>query len=318
MIKKVETHEKTARIVSPSLTFQIIHEIVKQSRFKHLISYLCDSCGVSRSGYYRYFSSCAKAARLKRQQEEETRLAAIKQAINFKNRTTKGIRQVAMVLQGEFNLTYNLKSVHRIMRKYHLLSPVRRANPYRKIPKATHEHRIYSNKVNCEFKRSKPNKVFLTDITYLKYGKNRTAYLSTIIDSATNEVVASQISENLKIDFVLQTLDKLRENPNIQLTEISMIHSDQGVHYSSPQFSTKLKELGIQQSMSRRGNCWDNTPQESFFGHLKDEANIKQQQTFEELAEEIYDYIYYYNHYRYQWNLKKLTPVKFRNQLLAA
>lgn len=67
MIKKVETHEKTARIVSPSLTFQIIHEIVKQSRFKHLISYLCDSCGVSRSGYYRYFSSCAKAARLKRQ-----------------------------------------------------------------------------------------------------------------------------------------------------------------------------------------------------------------------------------------------------------
>ena len=89
-------------------------------------------------------------------------------------------------------------------------------------------------------------------------------YLSTIIDSATNEVVASQISENLKIDFVLQTLDQLRENPNIQLTETSMIHSDQGVHYSSPQFSTKLKELGIQQSMSRRGNCWDNAPQESF------------------------------------------------------
>ena len=64
-------------------------------------------------------TSCAKAARLKRKQEEETRLEAIKQAINFKNRTTKGIRQVAMVLQGEFNLTYNLKSVHRIMRKYH-------------------------------------------------------------------------------------------------------------------------------------------------------------------------------------------------------
>lgn len=126
------------------------------------------------------------------------------------------------------------------------------------------------------------------------------AYLSTIIVSATIEVVASQVSNNLKIDFVLQILDKLRENPNIQLTETSIIHSDQGVHYRRTQFSTKLKELGIEQSMSRRGNCWDNAPQESFFGHLKDEANIKQQQTFEELAAEIYDYIYYYNHYRYQ------------------
>ncbi|MFR3816821.1 MAG: IS3 family transposase, partial [Turicibacter sp.] len=101
---------------------------------------------ISRSGYYRYFSSCAKAARLKRQQDEEIRLEAIKQAINFKNRTTKGVRQVAMVLQGEFNVTYNLKSVYRIMRKYHLLSRIRHANPYRKIAKATHEHRIYSNK----------------------------------------------------------------------------------------------------------------------------------------------------------------------------
>lgn len=275
MVKKVETHEEVTRIVPSHLKFQMIHEIVKQPRFKHLISYLCDSCGVSRSGYYRYFSSCAKTARLKRQQEEAIRLEAIKQAINFKKRTTKGIRQVTMVLRGEFNLTYNLKSVHRIMRKYHLLSHVRRANPYRKIAKATHEHQIYSNKVNHDFKRSKPNEVFLTDITYLKYGKNRTAYLSTIIDRATNEVVASQVSENLKIDFVLRTLDKLHKNSNVQLTETSIIHSDQGVHYSSPQFSTKLKELGIQQSMSRRGNCWDNAPQESFFGHLKDAANNK-------------------------------------------
>ena len=78
MIKKVETHEKTAPIVSPSLKFQIIHEIIKQLRFKHLSSELCDSYGVSRSGYYHYFSSCAKVTRLKRKQEEEIRLAIIK------------------------------------------------------------------------------------------------------------------------------------------------------------------------------------------------------------------------------------------------
>ena len=159
---------------------QIIHEIINQSRFKHLSSELCDSCGGSRSGYYHYFSSCAKVVRLKRKQEEEIRLAIIKQAINFKSHTPKGVRQVAMVLQGEFNLTYHLKSIHHIMGKDHLLSHIWRTNPYRKITKKTHEHRIDSTKVNREFKCSKPNEIFLKNLTSLKYGKNRTAYLSTI------------------------------------------------------------------------------------------------------------------------------------------
>ena len=88
------------------------------------------------------------------------------------------------------------------MRKYHLLSPVRRAILIVKIAKAHMNIVFIQIKLIVNLKRSKPNEVFLTDITYLKYGKNRTAYLSTIIDSATNEVVASQISENLKIDFV--------------------------------------------------------------------------------------------------------------------
>ncbi len=68
--------------------------------------------------------------------------------------------------------------------------------------------------------------------------------------------------------------------------------------------------------MSRRGNCWDNAPQESFFRHFKDEANIKVYKTFEELQWEIDDYMIYYNNFRYQWNLKKMTPVEYRNHLL--
>ena len=70
--------------------------------------------------------------------------------------------------------------------------------------------------------------------------------------------------------------------------------------------------------MSRRGNCWDNAPQESFFGHMKDEIDYKSCKTFKEIEAMIYRYMNYYNNHRYQWGLKKLTPVKYRNQLLAA
>ena len=123
---------------------------------------------------------------------------------------------------------------------------------------------------------------------------------------------------HLKIDFVLQTLNQLQENPTVQLTKETIIHSDQVVHYTSPQFSNQLKELGIQQSMSRKGNCWDNAPQESFFGHLKGEADITNQLTFDDLLIEIEEDMDYHNNFRDQWNLNKLTPVGYRNQLQIA
>lgn len=97
-----------------------------------------------------------------------------------------------------------------------------------------------------------------------------------------------------------------------------MLHSDQGVHYTSPKFHQLLKRYNIQQSMSRRGNCWDNAPQESYFGHMKDELNLDTCFTFRDVCNEIKDYIDYYNNFRYQWNLKKMTPVSYRNHLLAS
>ncbi len=102
----------------------------------------------------------------------------------------------------------------------------------------------------------------------------------------------------------------------VKLAEGAFIHSDQGVHYTSPTFQKQVRKLGIGQSMSRRGNCWDNAPQESFFGHFKDEAYIKSCNTLEELKREIKNYMTYYNNFRYQWNLKKRTPVQYRNHLL--
>lgn len=73
--------------------------------------------------------------------------------------------------------------------------------------------------------------------------------------------------------------------------------------------------MGLGQSMSRRDNCWDNAPQESFFGHFKDEVNFKICNNLEEVKREIAEYMEYYNNYRYQWNLKKMTPVQYRSHL---
>ena len=174
------------------------------------------------------------------------------------------------------------------------------------------------NILNREFKQNIPGKVMLTDITYMPYGNNKMAYLSTIKDSSTNEILAYNLSNSLAIDIVLDTVNKLFKLKSFKLHKNAFIHSDQGSHYTSPIFQKLLKKNNIGQSMSRRGNCWDNAPQESFFGHMKDEIDYKNCTTIEELKILIDDYIDYYNNDRCQWNLKKLTPVQYRNQLLAA
>lgn len=220
-----------------------------------------------------------------------------------------------MTLNNFFGINYNLKRIRRIMKKYNIICPHRSANPYRRMMKATKEHSVLPNLLNREFKQDIPAKVLLTDITYLFYKNGQKAYLSTVLDASTNEVLAYNLSKSLKIDIVTDTINKLMNSASFLHKDV-FIHSDQGVHYTSPIFQKKLKENGIGQSMSRRGNCWDNAPQESFFGHLKDETYIKDCETFEELKEEIEDYIDYHNNYRPQWNLKKMTPVNYRNHLL--
>lgn len=201
------------------------------------------------------------------------------------------------------------------MRKYNIVCPIRRANPYKKMLKATQEHSVLPNLLNREFKQEIPGKVLLTDITYLYYGEGKKAYLSTIKDSSTNEILAYNVSNRLTLDLATDTLLKLKKNKRVKFANGAFIHSDQGSHYTSPTFQKHVKKLGLGQSMSRRGNCWDNAPQESFFGPFKDEAYIKQCNSLEELKREIKNYMTYYNNFRYQWNLKKMTPVECKPEL---
>ena len=285
---------------------------------KHLVSYLCKIAGVSRSGYYNYFSKTSQNSRKVREKLDEELKKMILKARASNKRYKKGAKQIKMTLAGQFNINYNLKRIRRIMKKYNIICPVRRANPYRKIMKATQEHTVVPNLVNREFKQGIPGKVLFTDITYLYYGKGQKAYLSTIMDGSSSEVVASNVSSHYKMELATETLHQLKKNKKVKLIKGAIIHSDQGVHYTSPIYQKKVKKMGLDQSMSRRGNCWDNALQESFFGHLKDEANIKECMNLEELKKEIKSYMKHYNNTRYQWNLNKMTPVEYRNHLLNA
>jgi putative transposase len=280
-----------------------------------MVKYLCEVAGVSRSGYYNYFSMKSQEQRSRKDKEDEIVKEIILKAFNFKGRK-KGARQIKMTLDGQFNVVYNLKRIRRIMKKYGVICPIRKANPYRRMMKATQEHRVVPNLLNRQFKQDVPGKVLLTDITYLFYGKGQKAYLSTIKDASTNEILAYNVSNRMTIDLATDTLLKLKNNRNFKKAKDALIHSDQGVHYTHPDFQKLVKKLDLRQSMSRRGNCWDNAPQESFFGHFKDEAYIKPCETLDELKREIKQYMTYYNHYRYQWNLKKMTPAQYRDHLL--
>jgi putative transposase len=280
-----------------------------------MISHLCKISGISRSGYYNYFSMKSQELRALRDSKDEVVKEIILKAYAFKRRK-KGARQIKMTLEGYYGIVYNLKRIRRIMKKYEIICPVRKANPYRRMMKATKEHTVLPNLLKRNFKQNIPGKVLLTDITYLFYGNGKKAYLSTIKDGSTNEILAYNVSESLALEIATDTIYKLISNKRFKLAKGAFIHSDQGFHYTSPVFQRLVQKYGIKQSMSRRGNCWDNAPQESFFGHFKDEACIKACSNFEELKYEIKQYMTYYNNYRYQWKLKKMTPVQFRNHLL--
>lgn len=169
----------------------------------------------------------------------------------------KGSRSIKMVLEQEFHLVINRKCIQRIMRKYNIKCPIRKANPYRRLMKATREHTVVPNLLNREFKQEIAGKVLLTDITYMPYGASCMAYLSTIKDASTNEILAYHLSNRLTLDIATKTIEKLMQSNHTLLRPEAFIHSDQGVHYTSPKYQRLLKNYNLGQSMSRRGNCWD-------------------------------------------------------------
>lgn len=316
LLKKLELGER--QVINgkfqPIQIFGIIEGIIENHNLKGMVSHLCKLAGVSRSGYYHYKSTEELRERRYNQDVEDMKL--IEKAYHL-NKHDKGSRGIYMTLKNKFDTLFNRKKIQRLMRKFELVCPIRKANPYKRIAKATKEHRTVPNLLNRKFKEGNVKQILLTDISYIPFN-NGFAYLSVIKDSVSNEVMAYHLSENIKLDIATKTIQKLILKHGSTIDSKAYIHSDQGVHYTNPRFQKLLRQFNLGQSMSRKGNCWDNAPMESFFGHMKDELDFKECKSMHELRVMIDEYMSYYNNHRYQWNLKKLTPVMYRNQLLAA
>ena len=295
-----------------SSIFEIIYETTRTSENRLNIKDLCNMAGVSRSGYYAWLN--AAPLRAAREERDRRDFDLILCAYNMDG-YPKGAREIHMTL---LHMTppviMNRKKVLRLMNKYNLICPVRKLNPRRQLMRDMQTGNVVANLLKRRFEEFGPRTVLLTDITYLPYN-GIFAYLSTILDAFTKQVLAYAVSASLEIDFVLDTVKALLRDHPVALNTITIIHSDQGSHYTSHDFIDLLRKSDLRRSMSRRGNCWDNAPQESFFGHMKDciRDRLAAAASFEEVKAIIDDYIDYYNNRRYQWDLAKLSPNEFYN-----
>lgn len=291
-----------------SSKFEIIHNATCRENNALSIAKMCELANVSRSGYYEWIA--AEPYRQKREDSDKADFDLILEA--YKHRGyAKGARSIYMRLL-HTNVTMNLKKIRRLMHKYGLKCPYRGPNPYRQMAKALKTNTVFPNEVDRKFLAGGVRKVLLTDITYIFYDTG-VCYLSTILDAFTREILAYELSTNLQVEFVLRTVEKLVAEHECTLDDTTIVHSDQGCHYTSKAFIKALQDNHFVQSMSRKGNCWDNAPQESFFGHMKDEIKyeIAMMKTFDEVKAKIDDWIDYYNNDRYQWDLVKLSPKEY-------
>ena len=290
--------------------YRLIYDAIRSDDNLLNISMMCRIAGVSRSGFYAWME--AAPHRKSCEENDMADFALIKQAYEFRG-YAKGARSIYMrLLHLEPPVVMNTKKIRRLMKKFGLFCPIRQANPYRRMAQAMKTSHIAPNVINRNFDGFQPRRALLTDITYLFYRKG-TCYLSTIFDACTHEILAYNLSDNLKVDFVLETVNKLCSQYGAELDNTTIVHSDQGCHYTSNAFIASLHDSEFVQSMSRKGNCWDNAPQESFFGHMKDEIAdvISSLEMFGNVCEKIDDWIDYYNNDRYQWELQKLSPREY-------
>jgi transposase InsO family protein len=271
------------------------------------ISWLCENAGVSRSGYYNWLK--AAESRAEKDAQDKADFELVLAAYKFRG-YNKGRRGIYMRML-HIGIRMNQKKISRLMKKFNLFCPIRKANPYRRMAKALKTDSVSDNLVNREFREHGAGKILLTDITYMFYANSSKAYLSVIKDAYTKQILSYVLSNSLEVDFVLETVEILLEKHGGDLQTNALLHSDQGCHYTSITFRQLLKDKELRQSMSRRGNCWDNAPQESFFGHMKDEIDITHCDNFKSLSIVIDDYMDYYNNDRYQWELAKLSPNEY-------
>lgn len=273
--------------------------VIYRHKERYSISEMCKFFNVSRSGYYEYVSRMNMPAK-------DLPLAEKIQECQNKCGKTYGYRRVHIWLERQ-GIYHNPKTILRVMQKYNLLSVVRRKK-YRNYGKYLHR---YPNLLNRDFRAERPNQKWVTDISYIKT-KQGTLYLSVIRDLFDNSIVAYKTGTEQNINLVLSTIKEAKKKEKV--TAELQLHSDQGFQYTSHAYFKLTKSYNITQSMSRRGNPYDNALAENFFSILKTECIYRTTlQTYEEARFLIDEYIYFYNNERIQLKTK-LTPYELRSQ----
>ena len=228
-------------------------------------------------------------------------------SIFYENKGRYGYRRITLELTNR-GYKINHKTVLKLMNILELKSIVRKKRKYSSYKGTL--GKIADNLLKRNFKANKPNEKWVTDVTEFKINENK-LYLSPIIDLFNGEVISFNLSRHPVFNQVLDMLDKaFKIIPNG--TNL-ILHSDQGWQYQMKQYQHLLKEKGIRQSMSRKGNCLDNSCAENFFGLLKSELfYLNKYKTIEELEKDIIEYIEYYNNRRIKSKLKGMSPVQYR------
>ncbi|WP_368487925.1 IS3 family transposase [Clostridium sp. BJN0013] len=210
----------------PEEKFKIIQQMLQRDNNLLNISWLCECAGVSRSGYYNWISS--EKAGNKKDEQDKKDFELILDAYQFRG-YDKGKRGIYMRLLNK-GIRMNQKKISCLMNKFNLKCPIRKANPYWRMAKALKTNNVAENLLNREFKEHGARVVLLTDITYMVYGNSQKAYLSTIMDAFTKQILSYVLSDSLEVDFVLETVYILIRDYGISLTKETLIHSDQGCH----------------------------------------------------------------------------------------
>ena len=243
-----------------------------------------------------------------KERQDEIDFECIRKVMDYKG-FRKGTRTIYMMLPDICGVHFGRNKILRLMRKYNCICAIRRERTELKTNRENLKSNRKPNLLKRRFRLARPGEILLTDVSYLKYGLNRTEYLSCVKDAVSGRVVSYITSSGNDLNLAMDTVDTL--DPS----EDAIFHSDQGSLYLNDFFQNRIKELGYSQSMSRRGNCWDNASQESFFGHMKDECDLSSCSTSEEVKEMIDDYVYYYNNERPQWTRNKMTPAEYEDYL---
>jgi putative transposase len=285
-----------------AVLFECIHHLANEFD----IQLLCKLANVSRSGYYKWIS---RRGCLNRWQLEESKLMPLVSAVHSV-RPSRGYRRIADRLRKEGLWNGSNRRVLRCMQKLGIQSKPRRKRNYG----VGTEHQTVPNLLNRKFQASEPMRKIVSDVTYL-YSRGTVHYLSVFLDLYNNEILDYEVSDRNDLELVMRPLQRILLHRKTEISTDTIIHTDQGNQYTSIAYGLKLKELGIQQSMSRKGTPLDNAPVESFFGWFKDELYTDYRpRNPEELRKAIIHQAYFHNHERSQSRLQNKAPIPFRNE----